>query len=67
LSGKLLKRLIYKEPKRLAERLRPTVLVMESMLEKELETYLLIERMQTNINLPDKIFKKEYMKRARWE
>jgi outer membrane lipoprotein-sorting protein len=65
LSGKLLKRLVYEEPKKLAGRLRPTVLVMESMLKKELETYLLIERMETNINLPDRIFEKEYMKRAR--
>jgi outer membrane lipoprotein-sorting protein len=65
LSGKLLKRLEYKEPKILAGKKRPTLFVMESMLKKGLITYLIIENMETRIDLSDRIFRKEYMKRAR--
>jgi outer membrane lipoprotein-sorting protein len=65
LSGKLLKQLEYKEPKILAGKRRPTLFVMKSMLKKELGTYLIIEAMETKIDLSDRIFRKEYMKRAK--
>lgn len=60
LSAKLLKFVTYTEPKELAGAIRPSKIIMESILEAGAKTIMTILEMELKEDLPDELFTEEY-------